>query len=121
MEFSLSALDGLAERGEDAQMYAEALLLLGQAHANLGELRPAAEVIVMAIDMVSSLSAEQAIEVVKIIGQICDRRGDQRLRTAAHNAICHIMDEDPDPRARAAAREELARLVTYKSVATKCR
>jgi len=110
MEFSLSAIDGLA--GEDAQMYAEALLLLGQAHVDLGELRSAAEVMVMAIDMVSSLSAEQAIEVMKIIGQICDRRGDQRLRISAHNAICHIMDEDPDPRARAAARAELARLVT---------
>jgi len=117
--FSLSALDGLAERGEDVQMYAEALLLLGHAHVDLMELRSAAEVMVMAIDVVSSLSAEQAIEVMKIIEQICDRRGDQRLRAAAHKTICKIMDdEDPDPHARAAAREELARLVSYKNVAT---
>ena len=75
----------------------------------------------MAIDIVSSLSAEQAIEVMKIIGHICDRRGDRRLRAAAHETICHIMDEEgPDPRAREAARAELARLVTQTSVTTKC-
>ena len=86
---------------------------MGQAHVDLMELRSAAEVMVVAIDMVSSLSAEQAIEVVKIIEQICDRRGDQRLRAAAHETICKIIDdEDPGPRARAAAREELARFVS---------
>jgi len=112
MEFSLSALDVFGDE-EDAKMYAEALLILGQAHLDLMELRSAGEVMVMAIDMVSCLSAEQAIEVMKIIGQICDRRGDHRLRAAAHETICKIMDdEDPDPHARAAAREELARLVS---------
>jgi len=60
-------------------MYAEALLLLGQAHVDLTELRSAAEVAMVAIDMVSSMSAEQAIEIMRIIGQICHRWGDQRL------------------------------------------
>jgi len=102
MPFSLSALDAFAEHAEDAQMYAEALLLLGQAHVDLMELRSAAEVTMIAIDMVSSMSAEQAIEVMKIIGQIGHRRGDQRLRAAAHETICRIVDEEePDPRARA--------------------
>ena len=41
----------------------------------------------MAIDMVSSLGAEHAIEVMKHIGQICDRRGDQHLRAAAHKPL----------------------------------
>jgi len=94
-------------------MYAEALLLLGQARVDLMELHSAEEVTMMAIDMVSSMSAEQAIEVMRLIGQICNRRGDQRLRAAAHETICDIMDEEePDPRAREEARAELTRLVT---------
>jgi len=110
--FSTSALDAFAERAEDAPMYAEALLLLGQAHVSLGKLRSAARLMVVAIDMVSCLSAEKAIEVMKIAGQICDLRGDQSMRAAAYATICSILDEEeePDPRVREAARAELASL-----------
>jgi len=109
--FSALALDAFAERVEAAPMYAEALLLLGQAHVRLGKLRCAAELMVVAIDMVTSLSVEQAIEVMKIIGQMCDRRGDQSMRAAAYETICRIVDEEePDPRAREAARAELTGL-----------